>query len=312
MPFTLQRNTVIARFIQSSFPIINAKGGNINMAIKIYQLPDQVKGLLATLGCTSTVNGNRCSDYFIIAEDEEIGNDLSVSLIEERANLPQREWGYSMHVINDIKDTFCQIYHDDGNPGTPEEIALAMLKKIIAAELGIFSIPARLPTCKEWDALVDAVGESDDMLHWQNIFFWCQDGIPDCMSYRTIRGYHTARYLNHYHAALRCADTGRKASLGFRPIFTGPVVNLFPEGNVAAVGSLYMDGTPVRMPQNPVWDGDICDYIPGTKLEFRPALEDPAYQIQAIKVGNLLIADRVLLKNISWEDLAAQGFCVKD
>ena len=151
------------------------------MAIKIYQLPDQVKGLLATLGCASTVNGNRCSDYFIIAEDEEIGNDLSVSLIEERANLPQREWGYSMHVINDIKDTFCQIYHDDGNPGTPEEIALAMLKKIIAAELGIFSIPARLPTCKEWDALVDAVGESDDMLHWQNIFFWCQDGIPDCI-----------------------------------------------------------------------------------------------------------------------------------
>lgn len=70
-----------------------------------------------------------------------------------------------------------------------------------------------------------------------------------------------------------------------------------------------MDGQPVRIPQNPTWDGDIADYAPGAKLEFRPALDDPAYQIQTIRVGSVLIADRVLLKNISWWDLEKQGFC---
>ena len=59
----------------------------------------------------------------------------------------------------------------------------------------------------------------------------------------------------------------------------------------------------MRIPQNPTDDGDIPDYVPGTTLELRETLEDPAYQVQAIRVGSVLIADRVLLKNISWNDI---------
>lgn len=36
---------------------------------------------------------------------------------------------------------------------------------------------------------------------------------------------------------------------------------------------------------------------------MREALDDPEYQVKAIKAGNVLIADKVLLKNISWDAL---------
>lgn len=44
-------------------------------------------------------------------------------------------------------------------------------------------------------------------------------------------------------------------------------------------------------------------------LEFLPSIENPAYQIQAIKVGDILVVDRNLVCLISWEDLHEQGFC---
>ena len=68
-----------------------------------------------------------------------------------------------------------------------------------------------------------------------------------------------------------------------------------------------MDGKPVKVPQNPTRNGDVLDYIPGAKLEFRKAMNDAAYQVRAIKVGDVLIADRVLLRSISWVDLAGEG-----
>ena len=70
-----------------------------------------------------------------------------------------------------------------------------------------------------------------------------------------------------------------------------------------------MDGKPVRVSTNPTKDGAIPDYIPGTKLELGAPIQDAAYQVQAIKVGNILIADRVLIKNVSWDDLHKQGVC---
>ena len=53
-----------------------------------------------------------------------------------------------------------------------------------------------------------------------------------------------------------------------------------------------MGDKPVKVPQNPVYNGDIADYIPGAKLELRETLGDSAYQVTAIKVGKVLIADR--------------------
>lgn len=70
-----------------------------------------------------------------------------------------------------------------------------------------------------------------------------------------------------------------------------------------------MDGQPVEVSKNPVWDGDIPNYIPGAKLELREPAPTLEYQIKAVRIGDILIADRVLLANISWNDLREHGFC---
>ena len=162
----------------------------------------------------------------------------------------------------------------------------------------------RLPTCAEWDALVQATGGNNTIIHWDRMYSWCRDADPDWASPRAVRGYYSARsWLNN-------SATYRYVHVGFRPTFE--VLHpdpLTPDGTIITVGTLYMDGKPVRVPKNPTWDGDIPDYAPGTKLELRETLDDHAYQVQAIRVGDVLIADRILLKNISWEDLAAQGIC---
>ena len=91
--------------------------------------------------------------------------------------------------------------------------------------------------------------------------------------------------------------------IGFRPAFEIQNPDALGSNKVVTVGTLYMDGRPVRVPEKPVLNGDIWSYVPGSKLELRPALEDPAYQVRAIKAGNTLIADRTLLKYASWNDI---------
>ena len=155
----------------------------------------------------------------------------------------------------------------------------------------------RLPTCEEYDFLATAVKEDNDTMHWAGIFSLCQDANPDWTLTRAVRGYRSARHWSSSYAA------HRNVSAGFRPaienLTPGP---LPPDGTIITVGTFYMNGQPVKVPQNPTRDGDIPDYIPGAKLEMREALDDPSYQVQAIKIGNVLIADRVLLKKISWDD----------
>ena len=102
----------------------------------------------------------------------------------------------------------------------------------------------------------------------------------------------------------------RSVGVGFRPAveILNPGI-LGPDGAAIMIGTLYMDDKPVKIPQNPIWNGDIPDYIPGAKLELGAPVQDAAYQVQAIKVGNILIADRVLIKNVSWNDLHKLGIC---
>lgn len=155
----------------------------------------------------------------------------------------------------------------------------------------------RLPTNDEWDRLIDIVDEDDDIAHWKNILFWCQDADPDCPSDRAVRGCYAARYC------LGVNDACQDADVGFRPSFEASGIEYLCDGATVTVGTLFMNGQPVKVPENPTIDGDIVKYLPGTRLEFRDAIDDPAYQVQAIKVGNILIADRVLMTQISWKDI---------
>ena len=53
----------------------------------------------------------------------------------------------------------------------------------------------------EWDQLLDAVGESNDLIHWSNMYSWCQEVYYSSSGCRSIRGYNSARDCNYYGAA---------------------------------------------------------------------------------------------------------------
>lgn len=165
------------------------------------------------------------------------------------------------------------------------------------------NLSMRIPTDQEWDLLMDVTHEDDALSHWNGICSWVNDKENRWLpaSLRAVRGYLSARsWYGHY-------ATHQNVSVGFRPavdLDANTVPSDIEAGEAAVVGTLYMGNAPVRVPQNPTWNGDIADYIPGTKLEMRPALGDPAYQVVAIKVADdVFVADQVLLKLISYENI---------
>ena len=272
--------------------------------IKTANLSKLAATLQATLGDTYTVNGDACSPYFDLVLDTRTQAAIAVSLIDERAGLPRKEWGYAMHVVDDISGEPCEIFHDNGNPGTPQEIVQSMLKEVLVDKARICINDVRLPTIEEWNRAVKAVKSESSVLHWNRILSWCQDTDSDCPTFRSARGgYSPGDHCHPYYAH-------RGSSVGFRPVFEGQGFSSIPDGSIIpAVATLFMNGRPVKVPTTPSEGGDIPLWVPGAILEFKTALDIPSYQVSAIKVGNILVADQVLMTNISWEDLERQGFC---
>lgn len=156
----------------------------------------------------------------------------------------------------------------------------------------------RMPLCAEWTGLATVTNCENPRMHWALMTSWCQETDLRCPDNRMVGGMNGASTLDSLPA------DSRYINVGFRPVFEGQNLDMLgPNGSTVIAGTLYMDGHPVRVPTNPILDGDIPNYVFGTKLEFREALDDPAYQVQAIVVGDVLIADRVLLVNISWCDI---------
>jgi len=79
--------------------------------------PSEAVGLIADLGNGEpTDNGDRTSRYISVAKGygEKMGKTVKVALIEEKALLPQKEWGYALHIINDVDMTNCRLIRTIG------------------------------------------------------------------------------------------------------------------------------------------------------------------------------------------------------
>ena len=63
----------------------------------------------------------------------------------------------------------------------------------------------------EWDRLMDEYNEDNDLLHYDNMYSWCQETDCDYASIRSIRGCNSALHYNGYNA------TYTYTSLGWRP-----------------------------------------------------------------------------------------------
>lgn len=63
----------------------------------------------------------------------------------------------------------------------------------------------------EWDQLLDAVGESNDLIHWNKMYSWCQDVWYSNSASRSVRGYSSARDYGSNYA------TNAFAYFAFRP-----------------------------------------------------------------------------------------------
>ena len=161
-----------------------------------------------------------------------------------------------------------------------------------------------------WEQTIRVTAQRNDLLHYHTILSLCRDRNTQAPDLCIGRGCMAV----HYRSAF--SKTLRKGYFGYRPMLI-PLDRhtLRPEperlahlhdGSRLKLGTLYMDGEALRNPQNPVLNGDIPKYHPGAKLRFWNTAKDKALQIQWIKVGNALVCDRNILRNLSWNDLNDQ------
>lgn len=160
----------------------------------------------------------------------------------------------------------------------------------------------------EWDTLMDAFQENNELLHWKHIYSLCQENGYNLTLYRVRRGFSSARFWG-------CSYASRQGVfLGFRPVLEPletDTLSTIIDGSILQFGTLYMDDVALANPKIPIWDGDIPDYVPNTMLQIGDTSSDEERQIRWVKWRNILVADRNILKNISWEKLNTFGFAGK-
>ena len=99
----------------------------------------------------------------------------------------------------------------------------------------------------EWDAILDDLEESDDLWHWDYIYFWGQENEKNMASNRAVRGYLSARSWGIINA------TYRNARVGFRPALEPlPPEPLVSEPLIGANLEIYGQGY--------MFDGKLVDF----------------------------------------------------
>lgn len=164
----------------------------------------------------------------------------------------------------------------------------------------------RIPFVSEYEGMVDIVECENAVMNWQDMGSITVDA--DNRRHNPSKG-ESPIIIAGGSGALSFETIPmdeRRDNAGFRPIVTG--INMFnvTAGQVVPIGTLYMDGNPVRVPKYPLDGGNIAAYIPGTKLQMRESLDDEDYKVYGIYIGgNAFIADRVLLTGVSATDLSS-------
>lgn len=165
-----------------------------------------------------------------------------------------------------------------------------------------------------YHALVSHLEEKKSLheLHWEGIAsFACELQHDDLYEapFATALGGITPEYKG----AVSCSV--RSPMIGYRPILC-PIDTDNMEidfdvlgklglhlGDKVTFGTLYLDDTPQKNPKNPTPNGDIPDFINESEISIRDTSENPDEQMHWFYSHGVLIADRVILKNISWADL---------
>lgn len=140
----------------------------------------------------------------------------------------------------------------------------------------------------------------------------CFPGFPMQVQTKKHPGFLGCYSVNGFNYA---ESSFRDPHVGFRPVYEildlGVLSPDIKDGDSVVIGTLFMNGKPVHIPLLPENGGfgEIEECIPGSTLEIGNALFDPKYQIPAIKVRTILIADQPMLNCISWDNLHQPGFC---
>ena len=171
----------------------------------------------------------------------------------------------------------------------------------------------RLLTSDEWDKVIGIVGADNNLLHYSKSPSWVQDRADDWSSYRLVRGGKQARTKDSYSAR------DRGPLVGFRPcleplncLTLEPDTSRFLDvknGEVLTFGTIRIRGHeyPFSVPKTRDSEGKISHHYTSSPICICDSKDKKKYDIQWVKAGNLLVADRNLLKNVSWEQLDTWG-----
>ena len=256
--------------------------------------------------------GNRWNYTFVHAKDDE---ELIRFLVENYPNKRDLYGATEFHkdgtsrtvklISNPLFDELYAQKAEESSPLLPAGITI-INNKPWAVMLPTAAVNPASPD--QWEEFMAVTKEDDNLSNCFDMASWCQEESSEQVNSCTRCG----RSISD-HWSWEGSGSIRKADIGYRPVLLPldpktfePRTSIFlgrKDGDVFRMGSLYMDGVPQQNPKNPTSIGDIPDYIPGAKLCIGDSSHDLQDRITWIKVGDVLIADRNLMKNISWDDL---------
>lgn len=131
----------------------------------------------------------------------------------------------------------------------------------------------------EWDSDMDEIGESNDLWHWENTYFWGQEAPPALSSRRAARGYRSARFWDYFSTSLR------DINVGFRPVLEP--LGSEPRNPDALIGKTIQ----VYGPRSVSLEGlllDVDDY----DFTLTPVASTPTDCLWASMAGDNLVVSR--------------------